>query len=81
MKIMSLHQVPSGKPFRIVEITAGLESRKKLLALGIHVGDFISKINLTRWSPVLIRNLTTHSSKIAIGHGLARKIMVGDEPL
>jgi Fe2+ transport system protein FeoA len=64
-----------------VEITAGLESRKKLLALGIHVGDFISKINLTRWSPVLIRNLTTHSSKIAIGHGLARKIMVGDEPL
>jgi len=76
---MSLNQVPSGKPYKIIQITAGLEARKKLLALGIHVGDFISKINQSRWSPVLIRNLTTHSSKIAIGHGLARKIMVGDE--
>jgi Fe2+ transport system protein FeoA len=81
MKIMSLHQAPIGKPHKIMEITAGLESRKKLLAMGIHVGDFISKMNHSRWSPVLIRNLTTHSSKIAIGHGLAKKIMVGDEQL
>jgi Fe2+ transport system protein FeoA len=81
MKIMNLHQVPSGKPYKISEITAGLDARKKLLALGIHVGDFINKINHSRWSPVLIRNLTTHSSKIAIGHGLARKIMVEDEQL
>jgi Fe2+ transport system protein FeoA len=81
MKILSLHQVPSGKACKIIEIAAGLETRKKLLALGIHVGDFVSKINQTRWSPVLIRNLTTHSSKIAISQGLARKIMVGDEPL
>ena len=81
MKIMSLQQVPIGKPYKIIEITAGMESRKKLLTLGIHVGDFISKINQSRWSPVLIKNITTHSSKIAIGHGLARKIMVGDEQL
>jgi Fe2+ transport system protein FeoA len=79
MKIISLQQVPIGNPYKIIEITAGLEARKKLLALGIHVGDFISKINQSRWSPVLIQNLTTHSSKIAIGHGLANKIMVGDE--
>jgi Fe2+ transport system protein FeoA len=81
MKILSLHQVPSGKAFKIIEISAGLEARKKLLALGIHVGDFVSKINQTRWSPVLIRNLTTHSSKIAIGQGLAKKILVGDDKL
>jgi len=81
MKVMSLHQVPCGKPHKIIEITAGLDARKKLLSLGIHVGDIISKINHSRWSPVLIRNLTTHSSKIAIGRGLAGKIMVADEPL
>jgi Fe2+ transport system protein FeoA len=81
MKILSLHQVPSGKAFKIIEIAAGLEARKKLLVLGIHVGDFVSKINQTRWSPVLIRNLTTHSSKIAIGQGLAKKILVGDDKL
>jgi Fe2+ transport system protein FeoA len=81
MKIISLNQVPNGKPYKIIEITASLESRKKLLALGIHVGDFINKINQSRWSPVLIQNLTTNSSKIAIGHGLARKIMVRDDQL
>ena len=78
---MSLHLVPIRKPFKIIEITAGLDARKKLLALGINVGDFICKMNQSRWSPVLIKNITTHSSKIAIGHGLARKIMVGDEQL
>jgi Fe2+ transport system protein FeoA len=81
MNIISLNQIPSGKPYKIIQITAGLDARKKMLALGIHVGDFISKINQSRWSPVLIRNITTHSSKIAISSSLARKIMVGDEPL
>ena len=81
MKISSLNLVPSGRPQKIIEVKAGLESRKKLLSLGIHVGDSIVKLNHTRWSPVLIRNLTTHSSKIAIAQGLARKIMVGDEQL
>ena len=61
-------------PHKIIEITAGMEARKKLLSMGIHVGDSIVKLNQSRWSPVLIRNLTTHSSKIAIGQGLARKI-------
>lgn len=81
MKILSLNQVPSGQPFKIIQITAGLEARKKLLSLGIHIGDAIVKLNHSRWSPVLIRNLTTKSSKVAIGQGLARKIMVGDEQL
>ncbi|HSQ35043.1 MAG TPA: FeoA family protein [Candidatus Binatia bacterium] len=81
MKILSLNQVPSGQPYKIIQVTAGLDARKKLLSLGIHIGDAIVKLNHSRWSPVLIRNLTTRSSKIAIGQGLARKIMVGDEPL
>jgi Fe2+ transport system protein FeoA len=76
---MNLHQATCGRSLKIVEILAGLEARKKLLALGIHVGDVISKVSQSRWSPVLIRNLTTRSSKIAIGQGLARKIMVSDD--
>ncbi len=81
MKTMFLNLVPRGIPQKIIEITAGLEARKKLLSLGIHVGDSIVKLNHSRWSPVLIRNLTTHSSKVAIGQGLAKKILVGDEKL
>ncbi len=81
MKILNLNQVPCEKSYQIIQITAGMEARKKLLSLGIHIGDRINKINQSRWSPVLIRNLTTRSSKIAIGHGLAGKILVGDEQL
>jgi Fe2+ transport system protein FeoA len=81
MKISSLNLTPSGIPHKIIEIKAGLEARKKLLSMGIHVGDSIIKLNHSRWSPVLIRNLTTRSSKIAIGQGLARKILVGDDQL
>jgi Fe2+ transport system protein FeoA len=81
MKTLTLNMVASGMPQKIIEIKAGLEARKKLLSLGIHVGDSIIKLNHSRWSPVLIQNLTTHSSKIAIGQGLAKKILVGDDKL
>ena len=81
MKITSLNYASVGTPHKIIEINAGLDARKKLLTMGIHVGDFISKLNRSRWSPVLIKNLTTRSSKIAIGQGLARKIMVEDGQL
>jgi Fe2+ transport system protein FeoA len=79
MKTLDL--IASGVPQKIIEIKIGLEARKKLISLGIHVGDSIIKLNHSRWSPVLIRNLTTHSSKIAIGQGLAKKILVGDDRL
>lgn len=81
MKTQSLNLVPGGIPQKIIEIKAGLEARKKLLSMGLHVGDSIIKLNHSRWSPVLIRNLSTRSSKIAIGQGLAKKILVGDEQL
>ncbi|MCU0235967.1 MAG: FeoA domain-containing protein [Acidobacteria bacterium] len=78
MNILSLNLIPRNVPHTIVEIKAGMEAKRKLLSLGLHVGDSIVKLNDPNWSPVLIRNLTTRSSKIAIGQGLARKIMVAD---
>jgi len=78
MNISSLNLIPRNVPHTIVEINAGMEARRKLLSMGLHVGDAIVKLNDPSWSPVLIRNLTTRSSKIAIGQGLARKIMVAD---
>ena len=73
-----LDQVPVNTPQRIVEISAGAEAKRKLLAMGLHVGDTVVKLNDPHWSPVLIRNLTSRSTKIAIGQGLARKILVAD---
>jgi Fe2+ transport system protein FeoA len=81
MNIQPLTLAPCDTPLVIVEIKAGQEAKRKLLAMGLHVGDCIAKLNHPRWSPVLIRNLTTRSSKIAIGQGLAKKILVGDDKL
>lgn len=81
MKILTLNLAPRNIPQIVIEIRSGQESKRKLLAMGIHMGDSIVKLNDSRWSPVLIRNLTTRSSKIAIGQGLARKILVGDDKL
>lgn len=73
-----LDQVPANVPQRLVEVRAGAEAKRKLLAMGLHVGDILVKLNDPHWSPVLIRNLTTESTKIAIGQGLARKMLVTD---
>ncbi len=78
MNILTLDQAPCQIPHEIVEIKAGVEAKRKLLAMGLHVGDAIVKLNHPHWSPVLLRNLTSRSSKIAIGRGLARKILVRD---
>ncbi|MDD8014009.1 MAG: FeoA domain-containing protein [Acidobacteriota bacterium] len=79
MNILSLALVSRNVPHKIVEIKAGMEAKRKLLSMGLHVGDVIVKLNQPHWSPVLIRNLTSSSSKIAIGQGLAKKILVRDE--
>ena len=78
MNSLPLILAPRDIPQRIVDISAGQEAKRKFLAMGLHVGDLVVKLNEPHWSPVLIRNLTTRSSKIAIGQGLARKILVAD---
>jgi Fe2+ transport system protein FeoA len=78
MNIMSLDQAPRDIAQEIVEIASGEEAKRKLLAMGVHVGDAIVKLNSARGCPMLIRNVTTRSSKIAIARGLARKILVRD---
>ena len=79
MNTTTLDLATAGISHKIIEIKAGTEAKRKLLALGLHVDDEIVKLNHPHWSPVLIRNLTTQSSKIAIGQGLARKILVKDD--
>lgn len=78
MNPLPLILAPRDIPQRIVDFSAGQEAKRKFLAMGLHVGDTILKLNEPHWSPVLIRNLTSNSTKIAIGQGLARKMLVAD---
>ncbi len=71
-----LIDAPLGKILKVTGIKAGKDARHRLYALGVHIGDKIIKLSNTKWRPQLIQNLTSDSSKIAIGKGLSEKIFV-----
>ncbi len=73
---INLTNAPLNKRLRVVSINAGLTAKQRLISMGIHVGDEIEKINGNGRGPVLVKNLTLNSAKVAIGYGLAMKILV-----
>jgi Fe2+ transport system protein FeoA len=79
MKTEKLSQAPTERELKIVEVTSETEIRHKLRVLGIHVGDTIIRYRSPLWGPVLIRNLTQNSTKVALGTGIARKITISHD--
>jgi len=74
--MLSLIEAPLDKPLRIVQFLGGHGMRRKLMSLGIHVGDIIEVDSRSLFGgPVLIRSLTNNTT-VAIGRGIARKILV-----
>lgn len=79
MTNINLVEAPSNKELEVIQINAGVSAKQRLISMGLHPSDKIIKYNGTSWGPVLIKNITLDSSKIAIGKGLALKILVGYE--
>jgi Fe2+ transport system protein FeoA len=73
---IDLLEAPSDTELEVLEINAGILAKKRLIGMGIHRGDKLIKYNGSSWGPVLIKNSTLNSSKIAIGKRLAAKIRV-----
>jgi ferrous iron transport protein A len=70
----SLLEVPVGTTVKIVTMSGGRGPRRVLAHLGIGIGSTIKvKRNAPFAGPLLIEN---HGSAIAIGRGVAAKIMV-----
>lgn len=74
---MNLLEAPANIELEVLEINAGDTVKKRLISMGIHAGDRLMRFTRP-WGPVLIKNVTTDSSKIALGKGLAEKIVVTD---
>jgi len=76
MKMTSLLTIEPGVPVRIVDIPGGEGARRRLFSLGLHVGDRIEivSVGILR-GPILVRHADTGVT-IAIGRGIAQKIMV-----
>lgn len=73
---MTLLEAPEQKRLRISKILdGGFGLRKKLSILDVHFDDEIIKIKAARWGPLIIQKVAGNS-KIAIGRGIAAKIVV-----
>jgi ferrous iron transport protein A len=73
-KQISLPQLRAGQKGKVIEITGGFGVVKKLTALGIRPGQIVIKRDsvFTR-GPVVV---TVNNTVIAIGYGMAQKVLV-----
>jgi len=71
-----LSEAPRGRPLRIVDIQGGEGVRRRLFALGFHKDDLVevNSQGILR-GPLLVKNLTADTS-VAMGRGVAHKIIV-----
>ena len=73
---INLLDAPPRTELEVLEINAGHKAKARLISMGLHMGDKVMKYNENSWCPVLIKNVTLNSTKIAIGKRLAEKILV-----
>jgi Fe2+ transport system protein FeoA len=70
---MHLAMVSSGETVRIVSIEGGQGVRRRLADLGLNLGEVISVVQSNHHGPMI---LAVKESRLAIGRGVAHKIMV-----
>ena len=69
-----LNYANKGETVTLVEIHAGNRLRQRLCALGLNIGSTVRIVQICRSGPVI---LAVHNdSRVALGHGMAQKIMV-----
>ncbi len=70
----ALNEATAGRRGRVVAIDGGRQVRQKLNTMGVHVGDLIQ---ITRSGimkgPII---MSVHGVEIAIGRGMADKVLV-----
>jgi len=77
MNEIDLTQVESDTKGRVVKILGGRRMLRKLETLGIRIGCEIEKVSShMMYGPVVVK---IGSTRAAIGHGMAKKIIVKQE--
>ena len=72
----SLLDVNKGNKLKIVKISGSYGVSRRLLSLGFHKNDLIELDSRSiMGGPLLVRNITNDTS-VALGKGIANKIMV-----
>ena len=74
MKKLTLTQMQIGQKGTVVQIKGGLGATRRLEVLGVRPGRNIAKVSSHFWrGPVTVK---VDSSIIAIGYGMASKVLV-----
>jgi len=74
--MLTLDQIPTEKYVKIKNVDGGTWVKQRLQNLGIHVGESIFvKRGTILGGPILVR---INNSDVAIGRGMARKIVVSE---
>ncbi len=73
---INLVKAQPGRGYKVVGIAGGCEIQTRLASLGILPGQTIRIIRPSRIGPVLV---CVKGSKVALGHGISRKILVGPQ--
>jgi len=78
MHKVSLVRVKKGIKVKIVEISAGKLASSRLSSLGLRVGGCVIKISaFALKGPITVK---IGSTTLALGHGMAEKIIVDSRP-
>lgn len=72
---MTLLEAENGKIYRIKEIHGGRGFRIRLRTIGLHIGDLVERVSEGFGGPLLVKNISLNT-KIAIGKGMAMKVIV-----
>ncbi len=73
---IKLSEIDNNINFSIAEIRLDLESKRRLNNMGICRHDYYERQAGKGKGPIIIRNLSTNSTPIAIGRNLADGILV-----
>lgn len=75
---MFLADAPFNVPLRIVDIGGGQAVKRRLLSMGFNRGDVIKlDVEAIMEGPLVVRNVTL-GTRVALGRGIAGKIIVSE---
>ena len=70
---MPLVMVSEGEEARLVAIRGGLQLRRRLADLGLNIGMTVRVVRINPQGPMI---LAVKDSRLALGRGMAHKVMV-----
>ena len=70
-RVVTLSEPLNGRRFRLVGVQGGERLRRRLLALGLSVGDVVEVVHRRNGGVVVARG----GNRVALGNGVAQKVL------